>query len=180
MFDIDQLVAECVSAVEDTEPRRAVKEALQRAVTTTDLGQAVSKEPTPGLNILYNTPELTVLDVVWPPLMSLFPHDHRMWAAIGIYEGREDNTFYRRQDNGIVVSGGKQMSDGDVVLLGDDVIHAVENPVNRYTGAIHVYGGDFIATPRSQWDPQNLAEEPYDIEAVRLEFQRAQQAFEAS
>ena len=24
------------------------------------------------------------------------PHDHRMWAAIGIYSGREDNIFWRK------------------------------------------------------------------------------------
>ena len=94
--------------------------------------------------MLYNAPDLTVLDVVWPPLISLFPHNHRMWAAIGIYGGREDNTFYRRQGSAIVASGGKELTEGEVLLLGDDAIHAVHNPARAYTGAIHVYGGDFI------------------------------------
>ena len=39
---------------------------------------------------------LTVLNVVWAPGMVLPPHDHRMWAAIGIYAGQEDNEFFRR------------------------------------------------------------------------------------
>ena len=40
--------------------------------------------------------ELTVLHVVWAPRMTIYPHDHRMWAAIGIYAGQEDNSFFRR------------------------------------------------------------------------------------
>ena len=43
--------------------------------------------------MLYSAPDLTVINVVWPPLFSLYPHDHRMWAAICIYRGREDNAF---------------------------------------------------------------------------------------
>jgi hypothetical protein len=45
-----------------------------------------------------------------------------MWAAIGIYRGREDNTFYRRGGTSLISSGGKQVTDGAVLMLGDDVI----------------------------------------------------------
>ncbi len=45
--------------------------------------------------MLYRDDDLTVLHVVWAPGMSIYPHDHRMWAVIGIYSGQEDNAFYR-------------------------------------------------------------------------------------
>ena len=48
--------------------------------------------------------------------------------------------------------------------LPDDAIHSVVNPIPRLTGAIHVYGGDFFAVPRSEWDSQTLRERPFDIE----------------
>ena len=48
--------------------------------------------------------------------------------------------------------------------LGRDVIHSVTNPTSRLTGAIHVYGGDFFATERSEWEPETLEERPYDLE----------------
>jgi predicted metal-dependent enzyme (double-stranded beta helix superfamily) len=51
--------------------------------------------------------------------------------------------------------------------------------LGRHTGAIHVYGGDFVGTPRSQWDAESLDEQPYDLEAVRQAFERAQRAFES-
>src|ERR1700733_777473 len=97
-----------------------------------------------------------------------------MWAAICIYSGREDNAFFRRRADTIVASGGKELLEGDVQLLGDDVIHAVHTPSRSYTGAIHVYGGDFISQPRSQWDAETLMEQPYDLETVSREFERAE------
>ena len=100
-----------------------------------------------------------------------------MWAAIAIYRGLEDNAFYRRQGAAIVSSGGKTLSEGDVQLLGDDAIHAVHNPAGSYTGAIHVYGGDFFGVPRSQWDAVTLEEAPYDVDAVRREFEQAEKDF---
>ena len=107
-----------------------------------------------GINLVHHTPELTVLNVVWAPGMELYPHDHRMWAAIGIYAGIEDNAFFRRPSpdaRTLVDSGGKHLHVGDTIVLGDDVIHSVANPGRKLTGAIHVYGGDFVNQPRSQW-----------------------------
>ena len=53
----------------------------------------------------------------------------------------------------------------------------VHNPARSYTGAIHVYGGDFVATPRSQWDAETFEEQPYDLDAVPREFDRAEKQF---
>ena len=46
----------------------------------------------------------------------------------------------------------------DAEPLGDNIIHSVTNPIPRLTGAIHVYGGDFFAAERSEWDPETLQE----------------------
>jgi predicted metal-dependent enzyme (double-stranded beta helix superfamily) len=177
-MDRDELVASCITASEEAQPRLAVKEVLERAVR--EFPHELEK-PGPGwLDIWHLSPTLTVLNAVWPPGMTLYPHDHRMWAAIGIYGGQEDNTFYRRSDGRLVPSGGKDLRQQDVVLLGDDTVHAVHNPLRRYTGAIHVYGGDFVNTARSQWDPETLLEEPYDLGAVRALFDAAESAYQAS
>ena len=34
----------------------------------------------------------------------------------------------------------------------------------KLTGGLHVYGGDFLGTPRSEWDPETLEERAYDVE----------------
>jgi predicted metal-dependent enzyme (double-stranded beta helix superfamily) len=181
MFDIDQFVDDCRAAGDETEPRRAVREVMTRALARPGEVADALRPTQGGLNLLHVSPELTVLHVVWVPRMRLYPHDHRMWATIGIYAGQEDNSFYRRSGPGertLVESGGKQLAPGDLLALGDDVIHAVTNPKESLTGAIHVYGGDFVNQPRSQWGPGPLEERPYDMDEVNRQFAEANQAWE--
>ena len=49
----------------------------------------------------------------------------------------------------------------------------VTNPIPRLTGAIHVYGGDFFAAERSEWDPENLEERRYDVAKTMRLFEDA-------
>jgi predicted metal-dependent enzyme (double-stranded beta helix superfamily) len=180
MFDIDNFISDCRTAGSDSRPQLAVKEVLRRAVADPAAVADALRPIEGGLSVLYSAPDLTVLNVAWAPGMRLFPHDHRMWAAIAIYAGREDNTFYRRAAPAartLAASGGKQLEEGDVAVLGDDTIHAVANPLDRLTAAIHVYGGDFVHEPRSQWGPGEPIEQPYDFDGVRLEFVEANRAW---
>jgi len=43
----------------------------------------------------------------------------------------------------------------------------------RFTGAIHVYGGDFFGTERSEWDPETLLEKSYSVEKTLRLFEEA-------
>jgi predicted metal-dependent enzyme (double-stranded beta helix superfamily) len=179
VFDVDNLVADAKAALTETEPRRAVRELLARTISTADAVGDALQPRRGGLDLLYVSDELTVLHVVWAPGMRLFPHDHQMWANIGIYAGQEDNTFYRRTDDDprtVSESGGKELRVGDVLTLGTDAIHAVTNPLDRLTAAIHIYGGDFVNNPRSQWGPGPLEERPYDMETVNRQFAEANEA----
>jgi predicted metal-dependent enzyme (double-stranded beta helix superfamily) len=179
-FDLDELLADCRAGLAETEPRRAIREVVQRAMSRPyAVGDALQPEMG-GFTLLYHSPELTVLHVVWAPGMRIYPHDHRMWATIGIYAGREDNSFYRRatDDRGTLVeSGGKRLEVGDVVTLGDDTIHSVANTSGVLTAAIHVYGGDFVNEPRSQWGPGPVRERPYDVDQAQQQFADANQAW---
>lgn len=182
MFDVDEFVSDCRAAGAEDEPRRAVREVLERALARPDeIGDALRPREA-GLTVLHGGPQLTIVQVVWAPGMRVDPHDHRMWAAIGIYSGREDNSFYRRTppagDGRVLTeSGGKRLAVGDVLVLGDDAIHAVTNPEARLTGAIHIYGGDFVNDPRSQWTPDLCEEQPYGMGATRRTFAAANRAW---
>ena len=65
------------------------------------------------------------------------------------------------------------MTEREAVPLGPEIIHSVINPVSRLTGAIHVYGGDFFAVSHSQWDPEHLVEEPYDVNRLLALFEES-------
>lgn len=179
-FAIDQLVADCQAAINEDQPALAVRDVLRRTLEKPlEVAEAFDARDG-GLRLLHVSPELTVLHVTWAPGMRLYPHNHEMWAAIGIYGGQEDNTFYRRDGRTLVESGGKSLMEKDVLVLGDDAIHAVENPVPRLTGAIHVYGGDFVNQPRSQWPPETMTEEPYDMGRVNEQFAAANERWRSA
>jgi predicted metal-dependent enzyme (double-stranded beta helix superfamily) len=116
--------------------------------------------------------------------MMVMPHDHRMWAVIGIYSGREDNIYWRRVpgvSSRIEASGAQALCERDAVALDDDVIHSVINPIGRLTGAIHIYGGgDFIAQERSEWDAMTLDEHRLDHVRRQRDFAEANARYEAS
>jgi predicted metal-dependent enzyme (double-stranded beta helix superfamily) len=180
MFDLDRFVADCRVALSESSPEAAVRELVERAVAgPADVERALGTPAWGGITALHRSPELTILNVVWAPGMAIYPHDHRMWAVIGLYGGREDNTFYRRGSDGLSVAGGKVLESRDATLLGKNVIHKVTNPLRAFTGAIHVYGGDFFSVPRSEWTADTLVEQPYDVERAKQVFAEANERWRA-
>ena len=177
MFDVDQFIAECRAAVRADLTHKSVREVMARAVAEPSAVVAGLGEPKRAeIRKLHCSEELTILNVVWGPGMTIMPHNHLMWAVIGIYTGREDNIFWRRIPEvagKIEAAGAKSLGPGDAEPLGRDIIHTVTNPLSRLTGAIHVYGGDFYAASRSEWDPETLVERPYDMQKNLALFERA-------
>jgi predicted metal-dependent enzyme (double-stranded beta helix superfamily) len=174
MFDVERFVTDCRRALKEPSPELAVKDVVEGAMARPgEVERALGTPHWAEIATLHRADDLTILNVVWAPGMAIYPHDHRMWAVIGLYGGREDNTFYRRGPQGLVRAGGQRLELRDTALLGKNVIHAVANPLPRATGAIHVYGGDFFATPRSEFDPETFEERPYDVENAKRVFREA-------
>ena len=94
MFDLDQFVADCRAAMAQDAGHKGVREVVARAVSDPGALVAALGEPRrASVNKLHHAPDLTVLNLVWGPMMTIMPHNHRMWAVIGLYTGREDNIF---------------------------------------------------------------------------------------
>jgi predicted metal-dependent enzyme (double-stranded beta helix superfamily) len=172
-FDRDRFIEDCVAASREPDGQAAVREVLEGAVeNASDVLAALGTPERAGLDVLLRSPTLTIFAAHWAPRMSLPAHDHRMWALIGLYTGREDNIFWRRGPEGLKAATANVLFPGDVAALPADTVHSVTNPLPRFTGGIHIYGGDFFATPRSQWDPETLAEEPSDGSTILAMFER--------
>ncbi len=172
MFQRERFIEDCREALTQSDPQSAVRELVARAVSDPGAILADLGEPElAGVQTLHKAEDLTILNLVWGPGMDLHPHDHRMWAVIGIYGGREDNTFWSRRDGGLTRQRMKTLEAGDAVPLGEKVIHSVRNPLDRLTAALHVYGGDFFDTPRSEWDAGTLEERPYSVEHTLAAFE---------
>jgi predicted metal-dependent enzyme (double-stranded beta helix superfamily) len=174
MFQTDRFIEECRAAIGESDAHAAIKELVARAVS--DPGQVMRAFGDPqraGVNTIYTSDDLTILNLCWGPRMRFHPHDHRMWAVIGIYTGCEQNTFYRRDGRGLSRHGTKELRAKDTAPLGKNIIHAVTNPLDQITAAIHVYGGNFFGTPRSEWDPASFEEHPYDVEHTMRAFEES-------
>lgn len=163
----------------EADPVNAVREVLTRAVSDhASVLKGLGEPKIAGMDVLLRSRTLTIFAATWTPQMNLLPHDHEMWALIGIYTGREDNILWRRRDNGIEAAAAKCLFEGDVATLKKDAIHSVTNPLRRFTGGIHIYGGDFFDTDRHQWNPETLAQEPSDGETIRAMFARENARYE--
>jgi predicted metal-dependent enzyme (double-stranded beta helix superfamily) len=174
MFKADRFIQDCCDGLREVNAHAALREIVARAVSEPrQVLKSLGEPKVSGIETLYRSGTLTILNVLWGPGMTLYPHDHRMWAVIGIYSGREDNAFYHRTEDGLRSRGEKTLSAKETIPLGEEVIHAVTNPLEQITAAIHVYGGDFFDRPRSEWDPQTFQERPFDLEHAREIFAQA-------
>src|SRR6476660_5594151 len=160
MFSLDQFVADCRAALKEDPSQASMREVVARAVSDpAAVLKALGEPKRAEMQRLYRSDDLTILNVIWAPWMTLLPHNHQMWAIIGLYTGREDNIFWRRVQGstGLVeAAGARALREKDAEPLGRDIIHSVSNPLSKLTGALHVYGGDFFGVPRSEWDAETL------------------------
>jgi predicted metal-dependent enzyme (double-stranded beta helix superfamily) len=98
MFSLDNLIADCKDALTgEASAQAAVRDLLTRAVSDPAAVLKELGEPQKGGVVkLHESEELTIINVIWSPHMTIMPHNHEMWANIGVYMGREDNIFWRR------------------------------------------------------------------------------------
>ena len=99
MFDVDDFIEACRRAIGEADLPGGARNREPSRRRPAPVAAVLGRE-TGGINFVYRSGDLTILNVIWAPGMHLPPHDHRMWAAIGIYGGQEDNTFYRRSGTG--------------------------------------------------------------------------------
>ena len=178
MFELDSFINDCSVALKQDPGLNHVREITARAVSDPAAVLKGLGEPTrAGIQTLFRSDSLTILNVVWGPHMTLFPHNHRMWAVIGIYTGREDNIFWRRIPRSpagkLEAAGARALCEKDAEPLGHNIIHSVTNPIPRLTGAIHVYGGDFFAPGRSELDPESLLEQRCNVDRILRQFEES-------
>src|SRR5262249_27848700 len=179
MFDLDQFIADCRAALAADPSHKFVREVVARAVSDpASVLKALGEPKLAGLHKLHHSDDLTILNVVWAPMMTLVPHNHQMWAVMGVYAGGEDTLcgggVPGGGGGGVEAAGAKALGERDADPLGHNIIPSVTNPIPRLTGAIHVYGGDFFKRgKRSEWDPETLLEEPWDPERAVRRFEEA-------
>ncbi len=180
MLEVAAIIDRCQIAIADPTPPLAVRDVMEELIRDPGaIGAAVGPITEGGIKVLHRAADLTVLHIAWTPGMVLNPHEHAMFAVVGMYGGQEDNAFFRRSEHGLEATGGRELAGGDVLVMGHDAIHAVANTRREFAVALHVYGGDFFAAVRSEWDEDTLEERPRDVEGAMRRFATANAAWRA-
>ena len=157
MYTLDELVRELREA-HRSGAQGAIEEAVRRAIAERPLAADPGR-----FQVLHDEPGLTILHVVVNGGFVSPPHDHRTWAVIGVYNGQEDNSFYKLvgDTREIEPAGGRSVGKGEILTLGTDAIHRIANPRGEALIALHVYGRNVMKIERSAWDPITMRERPY-------------------
>lgn len=156
MTQIPSLVEACLEAAAGSRPQADVAALLQQAVAQpAQLLAAARAFVAPderGLRVLHNDPRLTLMFVDLPAGFSTPPHDHGIWAAICVTEGREENRVYVERGDSLALVAEPAADPGGLVLLDADAIHAIRNPLDQPLRALHAYGGDLLAIEHRYWE----------------------------
>ena len=173
MFSIEAFVDECRGALRSDDPPAAVAAALRDALRDRDeVAAAIGEWRANGggaYGAIYRARDLTILHAAVTPGFESPRHNHTMWAVIGVFEGQEDNTFYRSVDGGIEEVGSTSICAGDAQVLAPDVIHRIANHQTIPLNAIHVYGGDLLGTERAMWDNETGERRRFDFAAPPIQ-----------
>ncbi len=121
-----------------------------------DLGGSAS--PDESFDI-HRADDITIRATVWQPNIGAPAHNHNGWAMVGVIEGHERNTAYRRVDDGsrpwkadLQEAGIAEVAPGQsAYVIPPNDVHAVAIPYGK-TVAIHVFGNDIHRQWRCTFD----------------------------
>jgi predicted metal-dependent enzyme (double-stranded beta helix superfamily) len=95
-------------------------------------------------------------------------HNHGTWAVVGVYRGRERETWFRRLDDGsspgqadLEVDQSWVNTPGTVTIAPEGTIHTVEAIDGEDAVSIHIYGTDIVTQERSTFNVAEGTEEPF-------------------
>ncbi|HKV56501.1 MAG TPA: hypothetical protein VJN94_17840 [Candidatus Binataceae bacterium] len=159
MYELEDLLRELREALRKDD-FGAMQESVRRAVGAKPLTAEIGAS-----RLLHSEPGLTVLHTAVNAGFESPPHDHRTWAVIGVYDGQEDNAFYRLIGDSRVIEecGGRSLCAKDVMMLGPNAIHKIANPRESKLIALHVYGQNIFEIERSAWAPATGLERPFNL-----------------
>ena len=174
---VDDIVDRCSAALTEHTPALAVRDVLDELVAAPEaLDHALGPITFGGITTLHNADDLTILRVAWTPGMALNPHEHRMWAVIGMYGGQRRQRVLSPGGKRARAPGGRELPAGDVLVLGDDVIHSVANSRQRIHGRPPRVRRRLLLGSRSEWDFETFEERPHRLRAHTRLFEAANRA----
>ena len=163
-FNPESFVEELRVAAGDSHPARAINTVMKKTVADpAALAAGVPDYEGEELALL-ESDELSVYCVRFFAGQLVPPHNHRMPAFIGVYEGTEVNRLFRHDESGLTLVSEKRVGPGETLSIGGEGIHGVYTGDGKDSLALHVYLGSLKTTSRSLFDPESGREMPFTEE----------------
>jgi predicted metal-dependent enzyme (double-stranded beta helix superfamily) len=133
-------------------------DAFARPDTESKMGDGI------GQYALYRAEDgsLCLFSLVVPPNAETPVHDHLAWGIVGVYRGEQDETVYRRLDDGLdprraelEVAKRNRLTRGEFypLLPPADDIHYVKTVSSSASISIHLLANDTACVWRHKFDP---------------------------
>jgi predicted metal-dependent enzyme (double-stranded beta helix superfamily) len=177
---VDETKRLCATILDDSERVQALRpafaallgadgwlpESCARPDETSRMGGGI------GQYALYRAEDgsLCLFSLVVPVGAATPVHDHLAWGLVGIYRGRQDETVYRRLDDGrdatratLEVARRQQLGPGEFYALVPplDDIHYVSTISDAPSISIHLLANDTACVWRHKFDPATGAVTPF-------------------
>jgi predicted metal-dependent enzyme (double-stranded beta helix superfamily) len=168
------------SSADPTSCVEALKPAFARLLSTNDWLPDQMAQPDEksrmgdgiGQYALYRAEDgsLCLFSLVVPAGASTPVHDHLAWGLVGVYRGEQDETVYRRLDDGsnpaqarLEVAKRQELRPGDLYALlpPTDDIHYVKTISESASISIHLLANDTACVWRHKYDPASGAVTPF-------------------
>jgi predicted metal-dependent enzyme (double-stranded beta helix superfamily) len=160
-FELNRFIDMCLESASNENRLERLSSLMMAALDDPNINNSMPVSQEDEI-LLHESAELTVYRLRLTPGIHYPPHDHRMTAIIGLYEGSETNYFYRREGANVISTTRKDSYAPDVLVLAPDTVHSVANPGQSYSGAIHLYLGPLTQIERSIWAADGTGERPFD------------------
>ncbi len=148
LTDLENIIAEIP---EDSQRLKAITPLVRRLLSTSYWLQGEYLEPDPeqgwSVLMLYDEPNfpLTIQTVVWLPGKVSPIHNHGTWGLVALINGKEKNTFWRRDRKAefpdkLSQVGEQVLEPGDIISFLPGAIHSVEALGEEPTVTFNIYG----------------------------------------
>lgn len=163
-FSPESFVADLRAAAADTHPVRAINAVMKEAVADPAAVAAGVPDYEGEELALLETDELSVYCARFFAEQLVPPHNHKIPAFIGVYEGTEINQLFRHDASGLTLVAEKHIGPGATLSIGSEGIHGVYTKDGKDSLALHVYLGSLKTISRSLFHPDSGEEMPFSDE----------------
>ena len=161
----DQLIDHLKAAAVTDNAENAVKKLLADFVRDANAAKAAMPNYQEDDVIIFEDETVSIWFCRFQPGAEVPPHDHKMSATIGVFQGIERNDLYDRDDQGQPqLKSSTDIPAGQVVQINSDAIHGVTCTSAIPSEALHVYLGALTKIQRSIYDTAAGEELPFTDE----------------